>query len=389
MPRVEPSSGEHFGRSFSGLESTTLVDRSCKLSTGRPVCCGVAQGNYSRIMEEKATEAKFSRCSLSKKYLPSPYEQEQMELAEVFDNTDSMLRERRIVEYLTSEQDLNDSFIWINRVKSHMQHLRPATALEERHDSRYLSRFEITQKCTGAQDVTWIEWIEPLTIHARNPFSLLNFHAINKSEAALRFPQAAMEIMQTGVMNNDYVLLDNNRKSQHSRRYLFDAGTSTFQSSLWWFTCMYLQQDVVFDRIFGWEYTLLEPKAFWEEVPIGVREKYHFYNAPMSSDLAHGNSPLRVIAATASANDFVAFKLDIDTPDVEIPTVLTLLADERFHTLVDEFFFELHFRCEIMMYLGWGVAIPEVSHGFTLRRRDAMKLFQNLRHHGIRSHFWP
>ena len=44
------------------------------------------------------------------------------------------------------------------------------------------------------------------------------------------------------------------------------------------------------------------------------------------------------------SDDFVSFKLDIDHPDTEIPIALSLLQDPNLAAMVDEFFFELHFR---------------------------------------------
>jgi hypothetical protein len=40
----------------------------------------------------------------------------------------------------------------------------------------------------------------------------------------------------------------------------------------------------------------------------------------------------------------VSFKLDIDHPDTEMPVALSMLKDDKLASLVDEFFFELHFR---------------------------------------------
>jgi hypothetical protein len=40
----------------------------------------------------------------------------------------------------------------------------------------------------------------------------------------------------------------------------------------------------------------------------------------------------------------VAFKLDIDHPDMEMPIALMLRDNPEAFSLVDEFFFELHFR---------------------------------------------
>lgn len=374
-----------FGQSFPGLETNILIDNSCKLSNGHPTCCGLL--NYT----SPHRLGKFALCTEQRTYFPSPYELMQMKKAEYFDSIpDFKLRQRAIADYIQSEGDLNSSFIWLDRVKMRMQNL---AEIEVKSDYEYLSRFNVTRTCLHGKDVSWIEWIEPLSLHARNPFSLLHFEGIRK-ELVATHPQFAEKILQAGVINTDHLLLakynqNSNHRHGHLQNFLFDAGTSTFQSSLWWFTCMYLQQNVSFDQIFGWEYTLLEPTAFWDEVPKNLREKYHFYNTKMSADISHGNSPLRMIERIATEQDFVSFKLDIDTPEVEIPTVLSILREKKMHKLIDEFFFEFHFRCEIMMYLGWGENMPKQHEGLNLNRWGAMTLFQQLRILGIRSHFWP
>ncbi len=68
---------------------------------------------------------------------------------------------------------------------------------------------------------------------------------------------------------------------------------------------------------------------------------------------------------------------------------LQLAHDDSLSQLVDEFFFELHFRCEIMMYCGWDDKMPEVYHGLKLDRPHTLELFQIMRKKGIRAHFWP
>ena len=101
------------------------------------------------------------------------------------------------------------------------------------------------------------------------------------------------------------------------------------------------------------------------------------------------HSPLRIIKQTVLKDDFVSFKLDVDTPSIEIPIALELLSNNDLHGLIDEFFFELHFRCEIMMYCGWEDKMPEELLGLKLNREHVLEYFQNLRKVGIRSHFWP
>ena len=87
--------------------------------------------------------------------------------------------------------------------------------------------------------------------------------------------------------------------------------------------------------------------------------------------------------------DFVIFKLDVDTSEVEIPIALDILNDPEMHSLIDEFFFELHFRCEVLMTCGWGKDVLEESNGLQLDRPSTLKFFRDLRKTGIRAHIWP
>ena len=150
-----------------------------------------------------------------------------------------------------------------------------------------------------------------------------------------------------------------------------------------------MQNGIRFDEIFGWEATLLEPQDFWKRVPNRVKPVYHFFNAPITAGPDDDLSPTRFIKEVATEDDFVSFKLDVDTPVVEIPQAMAILNDPQISKLVDEFFFELHFRCEIMMHCGWRDEMPVEFDGLRLDRPHAMELFSTLRKKGIRAHVWP
>ena len=102
---------------------------------------------------------------------------------------------------------------------------------------------------------------------------------------------------------------------------------------------------IEFDNLFGWEVTLLKPTDFWTRVPQKYRDKYSYVNIPISADVNHPSHPLAVMRnLKITPDDFVAFKLDIDTSSVELPIAILLLQNDEFTSLVDEFFFEFHFR---------------------------------------------
>ena len=110
---------------------------------------------------------------------------------------------------------------------------------------------------------------------------------------------------------------------------------------------------------------------------------------PIAADNSQPDSPVRFLQQMATSADFVAFKLDIDHPAMEMPLALSLLTDPGVTALIDEFFFELHFRCEVMTSCGWGKRVPYESHGLVLDRPHALQFFIDLRHKGIRAHIWP
>jgi hypothetical protein len=112
-------------------------------------------------------------------------------------------------------------------------------------------------------------------------------------------------------------------------------------------------------------------------------------NIPASYNHSESGSILRMIKQLAREQDFVSFKLDIDSPEIEIPIFLEILNNNDYSNLIDEFFFELHFRCEFMMQCGWDNKMPEEFKGIKMERSVVMKAFQKLRFKGVRAHFWP
>jgi hypothetical protein len=134
----------------------------------------------------------------------------------------------------------------------------------------------------------------------------------------------------------------------------------------------------------------LDHVKYYTYVPPKIIPYLHLVNAPVSANVQDGLSVMRMIDQIASEEDFVAFKLDIDTPEVEIPIFLDILRNPERSAKVDELFFELHFHCEVMQECGWGSHhIPNEFQGFKLDRETALLAFQEIRFKGVRSHFWP
>jgi hypothetical protein len=148
---------------------------------------------------------------------------------------------------------------------------------EDFDDYEFLSRFHMVKVCNGQKILEWNEWIEPITITARHPFGFGKCHR----NAMKYFPNH----LRYGRSNTDYVLLQSGHalynQSLHSKRspthgqtqqkrstkhYLLDAGTSTFDSSLYWFTCGYSQVTLF---LFSCIKTMINIESFT------IRGKYH------------------------------------------------------------------------------------------------------------------
>lgn len=130
---------------------------------------------------------------------------------------------------------------------------------------------------------------------------------------------------------------------------------------------------------------------YWNNVPPKIVPYLHFYNKGISSDYEEGHSILRIIDQRVQEEDFVAFKLDIDTSEIEMHVALELLKQPRYHKKIDEFFFELHFHCEVLAACCWERVgpLPAEVAGFKLTRYNALHYFQDLRKTGMRAHIWP
>ena len=163
-----------------------------------------------------------------------------------------------------------------------------------------------------------------MNIAARHPF------AFSRCKHTWQYFKGKPDTQRADRSDVDYVLLQSGvalynaslpfakPQSQSSQRpiqrrsnkhYFLDAGTSTFDSSLFWFTCAFTQRRISFNDVYGWEMTLLDPLDYWKRVPARWKPHWHFYNTPISPDPTHADSPVRLLKQLARVEDFVAFKL--------------------------------------------------------------------------------
>lgn len=345
------------------VESVIRVD-DCVTSNGVPTCCIGLNTTTHRKKKSHQT------CTVTRVYIPSEYERNHSIAAQQLNRA----RRPEIRAFIGSENEMHGAEVWMRRVLARMAGETTETA----DDFTFLSRFKVTRSCQDGEVEEYLEWIEPLTIQTRRPCSF---------NAGINLPYCAME-------SADFLLLQTaaalDKASSGARKtYILDAGASTtWQASTAWFHCAYASQGIHTDQLFSWEFVVASPPSvWWSSVPPHVYPRVHFFNVPITHKEGHPDNPLELIRRVARREDFVAFKLDIDTPSIEIPLALQLLRDQDLLGLVDEFFFELHYKSAVMERYWHDV--PNEYDGLVLDVVHALELFTKLREAGVRAHFWP
>ncbi len=273
------------------LNSKNLL-RPCKLPDGRAVCCSALM-NYTKsdsfskpvgwnfhpsnygamherreiIEESNSRVGKNEKCTLEKQYISSPQElrdfAKAMQISALSVDYKDPKRFEALINYVFSDEVVTNSTKWLIRVHEHMTSDSTTDHSTHKDDWEFLSRFEFTRKCGNSVE-KWIEWIEPITIPARHPFGFGRCRPVK--------PYLKPGTPNTGRSDVDYVLLqsgkglfdqtyhrngrrvlyedsnnqmgsNNMKRHQYTpiKHFMLDAGTSTFDSSLFWFTCAYSQ----------------------------------------------------------------------------------------------------------------------------------------------------
>ena len=176
-----------------------------------------------------------------------------------------------------------------------------------------------------------------------------------------------------------------------SRNLFYDLGCSTYRdtgdisisggygSSLPLFQRLYARNCIVFDAIWAWEATPHDRKAWMRSVPKEVQAKLSFFNIPVTEENA-----LQTLVQTATPDDFVVVKVDIDHPALEKAIVSRIANEPKLSALIDELFFEYH------IHVGdHAPPLPQAApHLSPDTVGEALGLMQRLRAQGVRSHFW-
>ena len=107
-------------------------------------------------------------------------------------------------------------------------------------------------------------------------------------------------------------------------------------------------------------------------------------NEGVKPDEGNKMNPIYSILESFDEDDFIVFKLDVDTATVENPLALQILnggPDGIYHRLIDQFYFEHHVHLQEIAPF-WGRTMNGTI-------KDSLDLFYGLRSKGVPAHFWP
>lgn len=195
-------------------------------------------------------------------------------------------------------------------------------------------------------------------------------------------------LMSLDYLVHDYETMCRNLKPT-SKRVLFDLGASlSFHGTdqpIVRLLSEYEKFGFLFDHIFAFEITFNDPiDVYTNLLPEKYFMAYHWINVGVNPEDGNKLNPINSILEKFDEDDFIVFKLDVDTAWVEYPLALQLLkggTNGTYHRLVDQFYFEHHVHLkELAPY--WG-------RGLNGTIKDSLDLFYGLRSKGIPSHFWP
>jgi len=228
--------------------------------------------------------------------------------------------------------------------------------------------------------------IEPLAVVGRHPY-LCNYYKkylVDKSYLLLDWRIVEM-------INDTTVRLPHDGVDPRAKSFYFDVGASLFDegkggASQRWVYDQYGARGVHFDGgWYAWEANEYKNQSVvWEQVPKELAPRYHWFNVPVTSEVGSELNPLTVLKRVANRRDFVVFKIDIDTPLLEEALVLQILADRDASALIDEFYFEYHYKMKPMTYAWARKGAPLLK----ATPKEHWTVFTGLRQLGIRAHVW-
>mmetsp|Transcript_3956 Transcript_3956/g.5709 ORF Transcript_3956/g.5709 Transcript_3956/m.5709 type:complete len:453 (-) Transcript_3956:75-1433(-) len=241
------------------------------------------------------------------------------------------------------------------------------------------SKFVFLDETTGEE---YTEYIEPLVSHLRFPLSKCGRESKKHRWYDLAYYR--------GLEYRGYVIPPAGVRNK--RKLYFDAGASNWSkdkdhgSSLQYFYKMWKRQGIAWDHIFAYEMSTT-PTDFFETVPEEHRDLITYQQCAVTSTPEEDDSDKHPflpyeIQRKANPEDYVLFKLDIDSHLVEANTIEHILNDPN--NFIDEIAFEHHVSGNYLMRREWGDIGGDVAKSM----RESYELFLRMRMKGIRAHSW-
>jgi hypothetical protein len=140
------------------------------------MCCSALKSRPSaqeKLESKTASTVRNTKgrnvCVIVKSYISSPYEILHIEKARVLSMMKNEVQRRKaLVDFITSQEEIDAANIWLNRVKVRMNSNKSSDIITH-DDEQFLSRFLITKTCPSFKGVpvisSWFEWIEPIFIY--------------------------------------------------------------------------------------------------------------------------------------------------------------------------------------------------------------------------------
>jgi len=244
-----------------------------------------------------------------------------------------------------------------------------------------VSNFVFLDETTGEE---YVEYIEPLASHLRFPLCRC-INNIGPPED--EHPQNEEGYSYHSVVFKGW-LIPPPPPVRYDRSWYFDAGASSWDKgaggpSLIYFYSMWERHGIDFDRILAFEMSVPESEFFYSMPPYVRYRTTYQQTAVVSNAKDHSvKNPFlpTLIKEKVTPNDYVLFKLDIDSPTIEVGSILHILDDPD--NQIDEIFWEHHISGNYLLTREWGKRNPKTTI------RESMDLFLRMRQQGIRAHSW-
>ena len=205
-----------FAPIFNASINSKTVQMDCKY-LNKDICCSALEEEPLRespdlgvSMEMISKIQQTGSCVTTKEYVPSPYETRHLLKAKEISQFRHQKRLNATLDFMFRPEEIEASQRWLERVKVRMKprggsrrrkdashrggdHLHGQVADRGKRslgevldqvmhhpvhpdDDEYMSKFIVNKTCRGVEQSgevsskQWVEWIEPLSVHARHPY---------------------------------------------------------------------------------------------------------------------------------------------------------------------------------------------------------------------------